>query len=235
MAMMIPLLVTLVFASASPDALFQEGQALYADLEYEKALKKFTAAAEGASEGPKAAQIFLWKGLCESGLGKVDASRASFTAALNNNYDISLPGHASPKVKEVFDQVRTEIGQKLENDRNAAAVANADPVELPSANSDTGSGDGVQHTEGGGPTAMGVLGVGLLSVGAAGLITGGIFNGLAMQSLAQAEDPLSYQNEALEGQNLANTQMLIAAIAYGAGGVLVVAGGSMAIFGWSGE
>jgi tetratricopeptide (TPR) repeat protein len=229
---MTPLIIALLFASAGPDALFKEGQALYADLEYEKALKKFTEAATQEPAGPESARIHLWKGLCESGLGKADEASASFRLALENNFDIELPGHASPKVKEEFAKIKSEVEAEMKA-REAQEAATRNQVEAPSVSSDDTA--SVEHREGGGLGAMGILGIGLISVGAGGLIAGGVFNGLALQSLDYANDPIRFQNEALEAQDTANSQMLIATIAYAAGGVLVAAGGGMMFVGGSGE
>jgi tetratricopeptide (TPR) repeat protein len=116
-----PLLVVLALAApASLAAVTPEvtqylrsAYALYEGLDYDQALDQVHRAKEIAHGADDDVVIGLYEGIVLADLGRADDARTAFRAALSLQPDSRLPVKVSPKVAELFEQIRAEVAKAL--------------------------------------------------------------------------------------------------------------------------
>ncbi|WP_342377767.1 hypothetical protein NVS55_00605 [Myxococcus stipitatus] len=109
-----------------------EAVRLYEDLEYELALERLKRASglpHGASE---AVSISLLRGIIQADMGRWDAARQDFQAALQHQLDVQLPLSVSPKVSREFEAQRAKMRATLE--AAPGRTVEARPGLIPSPN-----------------------------------------------------------------------------------------------------
>lgn len=198
---------------------YQEGLALYQELEFEQAIGRFrAAAAEPGRSDEERAVLLVWEAMARAGVGDDEGARTAARAALELHLDVEPPELAPPKVIGFLDELRPEVEAAT---RAAAAEAAPPPVEDPPAPtpaSPAGS-DELPLLLIGGGTAMGL--------GVVGLAGAGLFAALTAASLTTAADPDAFQVDAQGAVDAANLQVATA-IGLGVVGVaLVGVGGAL--------
>ncbi|MGE6762988.1 hypothetical protein ACQKGO_33565 [Corallococcus interemptor] len=108
-------------------ACFLAAGRFYDDLEYEHALEELACARRYSAREEDTVRISLWEGIILADLGRSEASDAAFKAALSLRPDEQLPLAVSPKVEQRFEELRHQVKEALEAQRQLAAK----PVEPP--------------------------------------------------------------------------------------------------------
>src|SRR6185436_14776647 len=93
--------IALVILAASP---LSDAQSRYADLDYEGCVSAL-APALGKLRGAQRAQGELYLGLCQFALGNEAEARRRLDAALRLDSDLKPPASASPKERQLFEEV----------------------------------------------------------------------------------------------------------------------------------
>ncbi|MCP3136946.1 hypothetical protein [Pyxidicoccus xibeiensis] len=108
-----------------------EAVRLYEDLEYEQALAVLESAGTVARGPDEEATLGLYKGIISADLGRWDAARARFRAALQLKPDARLPLKVSPKVSREFESQRAKVQAELTRKRKVAQSRPVIPVPEP--------------------------------------------------------------------------------------------------------
>lgn len=198
-------------ASLGGDPSFDEGVRLYRELDYEAALARFAELSARPELAPTdKAEALVWLGLCLAGTGDLDAARRTFKAAVGTDGAAQLPTTTavSPRVQALFEEVAAEVRAK---------PAPPPPPPPPPA-VDTGA-----------PLPLvpsGLVALGLIAAGG-----GAVLAVVAMDSLAQAQDPDAFQDEAKAALDAANAQGVSAGILLVAGAGLIGTGTALFLLG----
>jgi hypothetical protein len=85
----------------------------YSAMDFERCLSGTEAATKMKSSSADAAEVSMYRGLCQFALGRRNKALTAFKAALAMDSKIQLPPLQAPKVKECFDEARTALGLPL--------------------------------------------------------------------------------------------------------------------------
>ncbi|AGC41465.1 hypothetical protein MYSTI_00106 [Myxococcus stipitatus DSM 14675] len=189
----------------------KEAIRFYEDLEYELALERLKRASSLPQEANEKVSIALLRGIIQADMGRWEAARQDFQAALQHQLDVQLPLSVSPKVSREFEAQRAQAAKLLAESQKDLPGSTADgklsggarPGLMPAANVKDApepwapgavDGDLAKTSEGvriAGrrvPTMSWVL----LGVGAAASGTGTVFG---LSSRSQLEDARSAAND----------------------------------------
>ena len=218
---------------------FAAGRRLYDDMNDERALERFQAAARDPRLGAAdRALVLVWVALTHAELGRFDSAKASFDSALRLHIDVQLPPRTSPRIATLFAQQRKSAIAAAEKTALAAEVARAALPATAYATADRAPA----------PATLDVNGTPSLPVtpwllagsgAAAGLavtafIVGGVFGGQAASQQQMAETA-KFQSDVFKHASDASTQAFWANTMYGAGAVLLASGAAIAGVGFVGE
>jgi tetratricopeptide (TPR) repeat protein len=104
-------------------------QRLFADLEYERALRQIQLAQQMPRKPEEDVTLALYEGIIQCELGEQEQSIGAFKSALLLQPDVKLPVQVSPKVGKLFESVRQQV--KLELARREAQHKQAEPTPPP--------------------------------------------------------------------------------------------------------
>ncbi|WP_233278120.1 hypothetical protein [Myxococcus stipitatus] len=90
-----------------------EAVRLYEDLEYELALERLKRASSLPHGASEEVSISLLRGIIQADMGRWDAARQDFQAALEHQLDVQLPLSVSPKVSREFEAQRAKLRESL--------------------------------------------------------------------------------------------------------------------------
>ncbi len=110
----------------------------YSSMDFERCLSGTDAATKMKSTSADAAEVSMYRGLCQFALGRRNKALTAFKAALAMDAKIQLPPLQAPKVKECFDEARTALGLPLSAPESpvsepAAPMPTPKPVAPPKA------------------------------------------------------------------------------------------------------
>jgi len=101
-------------ASAAAPTPLERARTLYAEVQYGEAIALLDSVlSQGNLGSAEREQASLLIGFCQTGLGNVGAARKRFAEVLEANADAKLPPGTSPKIREAFEKVRTEIKARV--------------------------------------------------------------------------------------------------------------------------
>lgn len=202
----------LAFAVASAlagDPAFEEAMKLYKALEYEEAIPKLASITNRPGLPPNdKATALMWLGLSHAGAGDMDNARAALSAALDADATITLPEKVSPRISEMFDQLKAEAAAKA---KPPETPADTPPSEQPPAS------EPLSMTLVGGAVAAGV--------GVVAIVGGGVLAALAAGELETANDRNQFQSDAKAALDTANAEVAGASVLLPLGAALAAAGG----------
>lgn len=216
---MLPVL-PLAFAVASAlagDPAFEEAMKLYKALEYEEAIPKLAELTNrpGLPANDKATAL-MWLGLSHAGAGDMDNARGALAAALEADAGIALPEKVSPRISEMFEQLKADAAAKAKaKDPPPNGNGNGDPPTDPPPGA--GAGEPLSATLIGGGVAAGV--------GVLALVGGTVLAVLAAGSLEIANDRNQFQDDAKAALDTANAEVAGASVLLPLGAALAAAGG----------
>jgi tetratricopeptide (TPR) repeat protein len=210
-------------AQANPH--FERGVKLLKDMEDAKALDELERALKVPETSAKErAQIHLHMGIAQSNLLKRDAARQSFRAALKLDPAIRPPELTSPKIGQIFEEVRLEVQAERKDEKPGPPVAAPpkEPAEQPTV------------PEASVAKERPVNWPAWITLGAA-VAAGGV--GIAMGALSssaedQANDISLTYYAAKEHHDKAQGRALAANILFGVAGAAAVASGVLFYLGW---
>ena len=185
-----------LLALAVDDPRFAAGIEAYNEFDFERAALELQSLAIDAErfEPEARAEIFVWLGLAQAGLGDFDEAERRFTDAVALIPTMTLPVEVSPKVAKLFEEVKA---------RRPAAPAEPEPGPA-----------GQELTV---PLIVG-------GAGAALVVTGAVLTGTAIATASAADDPDAFQTDAKAALDAANLQIGVAYGAYLVGAALVGTG-----------
>lgn len=210
----------------------------YQELQFEKCLTRVDASARFKATNEEAAELALYRGLCQLGLGRRDRAMTAFKAALKIDSSLQLPPLQAPKVREAFEEARSALGLPKAPEPVRTGVAevpvappkpDAGPVELAprpeivKTEPATVSLDaGISTPKGRSVPGIAVpLGAGVLA--AATGVVAAVFGFQALDLQNQANRAMYYDAfENLRGR--ANQAALFANVLWGAAALLAVGG-----------
>lgn len=210
---MLLLVCALLAGTLDDDERFTAAVARFRALEYEAALAEFEAIAAEPRPEDERAQAMLWVGAARALLGDDGAARLAFESALLLDPDVTLDFKTSPKVVQLFDEVREKHPPPAppppEPPVEEEPPAPAPPPPTTPAPSSSINGFWLLAA------GAGVLGV------AAG-VTAGVFGVGAYDKIRSAEDPATSQQDAVALEGDINTDLLVAGVLGGATVALAV-------------
>lgn len=103
-------LLLVIVAATPPNPFLAEARVLFQAQDYARCLKRVEQAAVWKSTLEETAELELVRGLCLFGQGHEEPARAAFEKALLRSPGVSVPAWSSPRIREVFAQVRREQG-----------------------------------------------------------------------------------------------------------------------------
>lgn len=170
----------------------------------------FAAAVANAPSSSQRALALVWLGAVRAENGDFDGARARFHNAVALDVGVVVPDHLSPTIQQLVDEARAAA--------RARAVVTA-PVTAPAP------GDEVLPAKprwtllsGGAVAALGVLAVG-----------GGAMVGMQAITQRDVAQSLAFQSDAVDEYKKAREGAMWSNVLYGAGGVLVATGSTLAV------
>jgi hypothetical protein len=104
------LATTLVHAQGKgPNPYLSQAKVYYQDLEFERCLQRLGQALKWENTPREDAEVSLYNGLCNLGLGKDKVARKDFEMAIKLDSTIALPVQQSPKVQGVFAAAKQAV------------------------------------------------------------------------------------------------------------------------------
>lgn len=98
---------------AQTNTQLQRGIALLENLEEQKALEAFEEALKSPGNSTEVqTQIHLYRGIALFNLLETDAAKTAFWQALSIDKNVTLPDNVSPKIKDLFESLRTRIPEQ---------------------------------------------------------------------------------------------------------------------------
>jgi hypothetical protein len=130
------LIATAAHAQTDPrNPYLVQAEAFYQGAEFEKCVERTEQGKRSASASDQVS-LEIYAGLCLQNLDREKAARARFTAALKLDINAQLPPLASPKSKELLDQLRAALSAEHANDVPDATGPQAQMVVGPPAQPD---------------------------------------------------------------------------------------------------
>ncbi len=194
-----------------------ESRAAFNQFDLARAEAGFAQAAAVAATNSERALALVWLGAIRAENGDFAGARARFGDAVDLDAAVVVPDHLSPTITQLVEEARrhARAQQAAVRAQQAAAAGSADAADdaaaLPSKPRWT-------LLSGGAVTALGVLAVG-----------GGAMVGMQAITQRDVAASLEFQNDAVGEYKKAREGALWSNVLYGAGGVLVAAGSSLAI------
>lgn len=215
-------LVLSVPANVEEAPAFQEGQGLYRDLEFEAAAQKFQAAAddESLTESDRAV-AHVWVGMCFAGIGDENKARDALREALHLDLNVSLPDVAPPKVRQLADELRSEV-EAEQAVAEPELVEEPEPEDEPSDDVGTAGGEDL-------PILL-IAGGATAGLGALVLGSGGVLYGLSLLQFGDCtaqKDGNGFQSDVGACVDVANAEAATGIVLTAAGVVLVGVGGAL--------
>ena len=215
--------ICLGLAGAEPlatDPAFQQGMALFDQLEFEQAAFRFESAAlDPGRPSADRAQIFLWLGIAYANANRFELAEPALEKAFVEDESVAVPPDQSPRVVELIEAARERAAKA----RVARGQAGTDAGSDAQANGSAGA-----PAAGSSAPPMLLAGAGVAVAGAACGIASAVLAVLTTQSLAVANDRDQFFEDAKAAQDQANALVTGAMVTGGLGAVLV-AGGAVII------
>ncbi len=206
----------MVFSAAAfaqaPNPYLVQAKAHYLNLDFERCLKRVSQGAQVPGPDAERAEVMLYSGLCNMGMGNVRAARHDFQVALRLAPSLELPPFQSPRVVTVFEAAR---GQSKEVSDAPVAVA-LTPVPEPEPAVEVAPN---VYRVSAPQTHLAPL---VLAAGAVIVFAASLVLGLAAQSAETAANTAHYEVTAFDYANQARAFALGSNIGYGVGGVLAL-------------
>ncbi len=121
-------------AQARPNPHLQRGIRLLNDMEDAKALGELQRALKLRGQSPEEkARVHLYLGIAQFNLLQAEKARASFRAALELQAAIELPEQTSPKIQQLFQRVRRELGGGTEPTTPSQPLTTPPPATSPAS------------------------------------------------------------------------------------------------------
>ena len=202
----------------------EEGVAQLNNMEDRKALDTFIIALKETKEDDKVASIHIYMGMAHFNLLDQAAARMSFREALKLRPKTPLPANVSPKIRELFQQVKDKVNAEMaaKLKRKSKPKPKPKPKKPPPPKDD---GRGAYRA-----SAWVMLGVAVAAAGA------GVGLGLTGRSLASDAEDLSLPYaEARDLHDQASTRYLVTNILIGVAGAAAVTSGVLLYFGYRGQ
>jgi hypothetical protein len=219
LAVLVPLLV--LSASAKDDLV--EATRLLKAVQDEQALAVITRALDRGDATPQqTAELCVLLGIARFNLSDLEGARLAFRRALKANGMVALPPRVAPKVRALFDQVKSEPIAPEPPPAPPQPLAQAQasaPSEVVKPAPEPASGLGTRRIAG-----IAVAGAGLV----AGVI-GGVMIGTAYSARDQAQAQMNADNARTQF-SAAQSQLLIGQILTGAGAAVLIAGIVLAVW-----
>ncbi len=117
-----------------------QAEAFYQGAEFEKCVERTEQGMRSASTASDKVSLEIYAGLCLQNLDREKAARAHFTAALKLDINAQLPPLASPKSKELLDQLRATLSAEHANDVPDATGPQPQMLVLTPAQADVATG-----------------------------------------------------------------------------------------------
>lgn len=96
------------------DAFLAQARVFALGQDFEKCLKRLEQASRKGVSNQRLAEIDLYQGLCQFGLGNEKGALGAWELALRLDPKAKLPPMQSPKVKELFEKLRAQVPQAPE-------------------------------------------------------------------------------------------------------------------------
>ena len=236
---MIALALLLLAAEPAPsdpdDPFLAQAKVFAQGQEFEKCLKRLDSTNRKSVSNQRLAEIDLYTGLCQIGLGNEKAALSAWEVGLRLDPTLKLPPLQSPKVKEAFEKLRAQLPQApkkeevvkkddtLKSDRPLAGACTNDaqcsvlelciaghcqppPPQVPVVEQE-------KHLA----APLVVAGVGVVAAGV------GVGLGVLAQSSTTQAKNAQYASDAQKFNDQAKNQALGANISYGVAGAALVA------------
>ena len=92
-----------------PNPFLSQAKELFANLDFEKCLKRLQQAPQWKTEAPELIEIELLAGMCHYNLNQRPDAEERFRLALRMNPDAELPPYSSPKLVDFFLSVKKKL------------------------------------------------------------------------------------------------------------------------------
>lgn len=116
-------------AAPRPNPYLAQAKVFNQGLEYEKCLQRLVQASRWPSSAKEQVDIELYGGLCSFGAGRAEDAKERFALALQLDPKAALPPFTSPKITELFNDVRQRLG--LTGTAAAVTAKTPPPAEPP--------------------------------------------------------------------------------------------------------
>ncbi len=237
---MIAFALLLLAADPAPsdpeDAFLAQAKVFAQGQEFEKCLKRLDSTNKKSVSNQRLAEIDLYTGLCQIGLGNEKAALSAWEVGLRLDPTLKLPPLQSPKVKEAFEKLRAQLppapkkdepvvkkddGLKTDRPLNGTCTNDAQcsvlelcigghcqppPPQVPVVEAE-------KHVAA--PLAVG--GVGVVAAGV------GVTFGLLAQNAVDQAKKAEYGSDTKKFNDQAKNQALASNVSYGVAGAAVIA------------
>lgn len=212
--------VLLLAMSVVDDPRFVEAGQKIAAFDYEGALTLLDTLGAEVTTPEDRVVVLLSAGKARALLGDDGAARSAFEAALLLDRSAALSNDTSPKVRALFDDVRLHLPPPTPAAPAAPAATEAPAqVEAPAT---VAAVEPVPAAAEGVHWLVPAVGAG---VGLTGLVVGGIAGYDTWSRAGVASAPSTSQVDAVSNINAANTSLIVASVAGGAGVLLIAVAG----------
>lgn len=225
------LLLTLSHALAD-DPEYQRATDLYMDLECEQALTELQMLeARPSWTSSERAQLALWQALCFAQLAQDTARDAALARALREDRGVQAPAFAPPAIRSALEVLRArlpppEVTPPTESSRDhlsgATAAQSTEAHAL--AEGERPSSASSASPPAMPPNTMRAFSLGSLVAGGLVALGGLVAAGLALPHAQAADDPDTYQVDAVGSANAANQYLAWSGGLLAGGGVLAAGG-----------
>jgi tetratricopeptide (TPR) repeat protein len=209
------LLISLTLQAASPQqgyqASLEAGRRAFDNFALAEANADFERAAAFAPSSEDKAVALVWLGALRAENADFDGARGRFREALSLDRNVPVSVNLSPAIHRLMEEERAKL--PASPSAAASSATSMTYVDQPLAETPRWA-----LLSGGAVAAVGVLAVG-----------GGAMVGLAAVTQRDAASTQAFQSEAIAEYQKAREGVLWANVLYGAGGVLVAAGGGLAV------
>jgi hypothetical protein len=208
-----------------------QAKVYYQDLEFERCLQRLSQAAKWESSTKEDAEVALYNGLCQLGLGKEKNARKDFEIAVRIDPTISLPAQQSPRVTGLFASVKDSLPAEKPVPKPVEKIPEEKPVDIKVVPKDAPK--EVRLTP---PPPNSIVVVPIvaaapnrtvpIALGIAGgvALAAGVVLGILAQGKANEADKAVFESDGIRLGNEANALSTGANVSYIAGGALVVSG-----------
>jgi hypothetical protein len=224
--------LALLLLAAGPNPYLAQAKVLHQGLEFEKCLKRLEQASRWESTRAELAEIELYSGLCQFGLGKEREAAEHFEMGLKLEPKLALPPLVGPKVTAQFQKAQAKIvhaaqdapvtpepvKEPVKEPPKTVAVEPAPPPVAPPAPAAAVS---VEPPPAAKPRSLAAP-IALAVVSAASAITAGVL-GFQANSLQTQANGATFESDAVMFGSQAKTFALVTNVLWGVAGAALIA------------